>query len=149
MKVIVQRKPEPIPPDYRPLYKISIILMVLYLCSRGKKASLMKLHLFSWIVKSEEHRKVFLEKIKEEKIPDIWSIEPALNRALLFAEAEKLCKFNSANYKLTDKGKMLVEKFINEEGLFKIEKEFLENVGLRVTEKTIKETTKKWTKKYA
>ncbi len=38
----------PIPPDYRPLYKIGHILIILAISSRAGKSSLMRLHFLCW-----------------------------------------------------------------------------------------------------
>jgi hypothetical protein len=47
-------QPIAIPPDLRPLWKISQILLVLKLCSRKEKATLLKLQLFNWALGSSK-----------------------------------------------------------------------------------------------
>lgn len=58
-KITFKRKPIPIPVDYRPTYKISIIILVLKFCCNSETSSLLKLHLFSWVVKSESNMDQF------------------------------------------------------------------------------------------
>src|SRR5690606_40901210 len=81
--------------SYRPMYKVSQILMVLFYNGFGGKASLLKLHLFSWALKSTEN----LELLKEFATSNgqiklrFFGIESTLNRALNLAYAEKLIDF--------------------------------------------------------
>lgn len=150
MQITFKRKPVPIPADYRPLYKITLILLILEKNSRGKKASLMKLHLFSWALKSNFSRERLIDALKTNDLPDLWSFEPSLNRALIFAEAEKLCEVvNKTNYKITTKGKEFLGKVLGDDQVFKDEKEFLNKVGLKVGETLIQNTIKKWNKYHA
>jgi len=150
MQVTFKRKPVPIPADYRPLYKIALVLLILDRNSRGKKASIMKLHLFSWALKSEISKDRLINALELGTLPDIWSFEPSLNRALTFAEAEGLCEVvNKKNYKITKKGKEFLDMVINEQDVFKTEQEFLNKVGLKVGETTIQNTIKKWNKNHA
>ena len=150
MQVTFKRKPVPIPADYRPLYKIALILWILDKNSRGKKASLMKLHLFSWALKSSFSKERLFKALDTNELPDFWSFEPSLNRALVFAEAEKLCEVvNRKNYKITLKGKEFLNRLISDDEMFKSEKEFLNQIGLRIGETLIQNTIKKWNKNHA
>jgi len=150
MQITFKRKPVPIPADYRPLYKIALILLILERNSRGKKASLMKLHLFSWAIKSSLSQERLINALESNDLPEFWSFEPSLNRALTFAEAENLCEVvNKKNYRITSKGKEFLDKVVESEDVFKDEKEFLSQIGLKVGETLIQNTIKKWNKYHA
>lgn len=150
MRVTFKRKRVPIPADYRPLYRIALILLILDRNSRGKKASIMKLHLFSWALKSQISKDILIDALDSGTLPTIWSFEPSLNRALTFAEAEGLCEIvNKKNYKITQKGRDFLNMVIKEQDIFYTEKEFLSRVGLRVGETAIQNTIKKWNKNHA
>ncbi len=110
----------------------------------------MKLHLFSWALKSSLSKERLVKALDNNDLPEFWSFEPSLNRALIFAEAEDLCEVvNKKNYKITAKGKEFLDKIIGEGDVFKDEKEFLNQIGLKVGEKLIQNTIQKWNKYHA
>ena len=70
-KLTFHRKPMPLMAEHRPIYKITQLLLVLYLSSRGKKSSLIRLHLFSWVLKDEIRKKMLLESANQNQIYQI------------------------------------------------------------------------------
>lgn len=146
-KITFQQKPIPIPVDYRPTYKISIIILTLKLCSSSETASLLKLHLFSWSLKSDLNRNKLKSFILSNYKDDfqVWNIEPALNRALQYCVADKLCDVtNNGKYKLTEKGDIFYNKIL-ETDVFKEEIEFLKFVGKnKITDNRLNSMTKQW-----
>jgi hypothetical protein len=148
-KLSFHRQPIPIPADYRPLYKIGIIVLILRLCCRSETADLLKLHLFSWALTSEENLRKFQNYIVSDFQSEIsvWGIEPALNRALLFAVAENICEvIDGKKYKLTEKGIRFYKMIDKESELFEIEKEFLKSIGKNtITDNRLKLISKQWT----
>src|SRR5690606_16062641 len=88
--LIFRSRPEPIPGDLRPLWRIGIILLILDLTSRGGKSTLGRLHVLSWAVRTRETRENLLRVIREEVSPHtlIVRIEPSLNRAIDLALGE-------------------------------------------------------------
>lgn len=142
----------PIPADYRPLYKIGHILLILHLSSRGSKSSLMKLHFLSWAIKSKKNTEVVREWIKKNFQNDfhIWGIEPTVNRALLFASADNFLKDDGGSFVLTDRGTNFVKSIIKDNELFIEEKKFLSEIGKGViTEIKISELSKQLLINYA
>lgn len=146
MIVTFSRKAIPIPAEYRPLYKIAQILQVLELSSRGKKASLLKLHLFSWAFKSKENmdKLIALRNNPDTLNIKIWGLEPSLNRALVFAVAEGLCIHENSNYKITKRGSEFIEQISKDEDLLKDQRLFLENLGKSITESLVLNISKSW-----
>ena len=63
-KLSFSKKPIPLPAEYRPMYKIALIVMVLKLCCRGETSNLLKLHLFSWALSSEKHMTQLREYVR-------------------------------------------------------------------------------------
>lgn len=146
-KLTFKRKPIPIPIDYRPTYKIIIIILVLKICCNSETSSLLKLHLFSWALKSKKNMsqlKKYVESNYENEF-EVWNIEPALNRALQYAVADKLCELTSTSkYKLTDKGNRFYNTIIDSD-VFEEELIFLKFLGKRkITDKILDEMTKQW-----
>ncbi|ECP3875710.1 hypothetical protein FZQ45_25295, partial [Salmonella enterica] len=88
-RITFKRKPMPIYAGFRPLFKICQILLILDLASRAKSSSLIRLHLFVWILKDDQRKEMLLNIVKEKlEIPIVWGIEPSVNFALQFAIAE-------------------------------------------------------------
>ena len=93
------------------MYKVAQILLILHYNGFAGKASLLKLHLFSWAMKSYENMhslKEFVTSNYEQKL-HFFGIESTLNRALNLAYAEKLIDFENGSYKLLEKGKLFIE----------------------------------------
>lgn len=134
----------PLSPDYRPMYKIGLIVLILDLASRGNKSSLNKLHLLVWSLKSEKNmafiRRSFISKDTSKIIS--WGVEPALNKALHYAVAEEIISVKDDKYQLAQKGIELGKAIKKNNELFTREKQFLTYIGKqRVTEDFINNLT--------
>lgn len=147
-KISFSQRPFPIPADYRPMYKIGLVVMILKLCCRGETSSLLKLHLLSWALASDKNLNKLREHINTNFQTDfsVWGIEPALNRALQFAIASDICKVVSGkNYKLTERGNAFYKMINADKELFDKEKFFLNFVGKnKITDNRISSMSKKW-----
>jgi len=147
-KLSFTKRPIPLPAEYRPMYKIALIVMILKYCCRGESSKLLKLHLFSWALASEKNMKELHEYVTSNFKTDfsVWGIEPALNRALQLAVAENICDIvNGKSYKLTEKGDKFFEMIKADTELFEIEKTFLTFIGKNhITDSRIIAMTKKW-----
>ncbi len=148
-KLSFTKRPIPIPADYRPMYKIAIIVLILKLCCRSDKASLLKLHLFSWALASKKHTALLADYISKNFVGEfsVWGIEPALNRALQLATAEKICDIvDGKNYQLsTEKGLQFFNMIMSDNELLVDEKAFLRSLGKNtITDSRINTMTKQW-----
>jgi hypothetical protein len=144
-KLTFHRKPMPILAEHRPLYKITQVLLILYLASRGKKSSLIRLHLISWVLKDERRKTILLESVRENKILfGVWGVDPAVNFSLQFAIAEGLIKSNGPSYELTIKGTGFIAK-IGEDDFLKKDYKFLVSLELKVTEAMVQKIVGEWT----
>src|SRR5438552_6976619 len=86
-----RQRPTPLAGDLRPAWRMGLVLLML-LHSRGKKATLQKLHVLNSACHSTRTRRAFLsyaqgEARKDEIVP---RVEPSLNRALNIARGEGL-----------------------------------------------------------
>lgn len=135
----------PLSADYRPLYKIAHVLLILSIASSGGKSSLNKLHFLINALKSSANR-LFVQtafELDDRSAFVSWGVEPALNRALMFAIAEGFITMKDDKYSLTEFGKTFSKQLIKDKEMFVEEKAFLEFVGKkRVTEGFITELTK-------
>lgn len=148
-KLSFVKRPISIPPEYRPLYKISLIVLILKICCRGEKSNLLKLHLFSWALTSDSNMNEVRGYLESDFQTDftIWGIEPTLNRALQFAVSENICDLtNGRIYGLTEKGTKFYDQIMQDMELLIKEKDFLKYVGkMQLTDSRINAMTKKWT----
>ena len=136
----------PLYTSYMPMYKVAKILLILHYNGYAGRASLLKLHLFSWAMKSYENMdslKEFVTSNYEQKL-HFFGIESTLNRALNLAYAEKLIDFENGSYKLLEKGKLFAEQLIEDETLFVNEKQVLKLVGKKIPERIINNLVNHW-----
>ncbi|MFJ1474642.1 hypothetical protein ACILE9_10320 [Capnocytophaga cynodegmi] len=133
-------------PSYRPMYKISLVLMILYYNGYGGKCSLLKMHLFSWALKSDKNLNALKEFVTSNFKKDIkfFGIELTLNRALNLAHAQKLIGVKGGNYFLLDKGQEFINAIIEDKELFVYEKQILSFIGKKITEKIMNELINRW-----
>jgi len=133
---------ESIPGDLRPLWRISMLLLMLYIASRGKKSSFGRLHVLNWALRSDEGRDALLGVIDGHLLPGmvVVRIEPSLNRAVDFALGEGLVKkVGGDRIELTSTGEAEVKRILKQEELFNSEREYLEQIGKKLTEKLVSE----------
>ena len=130
--ITFKSRPESIPGDLRPVWKICVIILMLELASRGQKASLSKLHILNWALQSKENQTNLLNVILGKETPDtiIVRIEPSLNRALNFAKSEGLVDFIAGkNVQLTGQGLRIASLLLERDDTFIDEKTFLREIG--------------------
>lgn len=133
------KKPVPIAADLRPVYKIAELCLVLLLCSRGNSASLMKLHFFSWVLKSETLMRDLEYCVNNSLVfsKQFLRLDPTVNRALSFAVSEEIIVQNGATYRLSGKGTKFAEQIVESQDVMNHEREFFKSVGKRITEQYI------------
>ena len=143
-KIAFNRASMPVTPEYRPFFKILRILLILKFASRGKRSSLIKLHLLNWVLKEEKRKRVLLETIGDGKIVfQVWGVDPALNFALQYCIAEKLVLRRSGVFELSDKGDKFLQN-IHETDLYEPDLKFLKDLSIKVTEKIVDAIVKEW-----
>lgn len=143
-KITFKKKPIPLPAEYRPIYQIALIVLILKYCCRANTSSLLKLHLFSWCLYSEKNMTSMEEfmKNKSRTIAPHWSIDPVLNRALILAIADGICEKTPNNkYKLTPKGIEFVTKLETDACLLASEKSFLKNMRNKISDSDVERLT--------
>lgn len=143
-KLTFNRKPMPIFAEYRPLYKVVQLLMILSLSSRGGRSSIIRLQLFNWTLKSEQRRQRLLEVSKTGTLEiEVWGLDPALNAAIQFAIGEGLVKQNGAVISIENKGKEFLNGVLDDD-LIIGDKEFLNTLGKNVTEGMVSKISESW-----
>jgi hypothetical protein len=136
-----RQRPTPLAGDLRPAWRMSLVLLIL-LHSRGKKATLQKLHVLNSACRSIGTRGDFLRYVqgnarKDEIIP---RVEPSLNRALNLARGEGLVEIEMGkNIKLTPTGLKLAKQLDETSDCLDGEKVFLKQVESFATEDRVED----------
>jgi hypothetical protein len=133
-------RPIAIPPDLRPIWRMTILVLFLHRCCRHGKSSLKKLHVLNWAIRHPASRQTLLDVLGGRALPDraIVRFDPALNRALDLAKGEKLVEQVSGDrFQITAKGQQLAEEAMSDPECLTSEKWFMSEVASQVTEVTI------------
>lgn len=144
-KLAFNVRPAPVLPEHRRMYKISQILLILELSSRGGKSTLPRLQLFNWALKSRnrQERLATAAKLKSLNV-QAWGFDPALAIALRFAVAELLVCGVPTGYQITERGKLFVEGIEKDPELLPQEKDVLRRIGKGVTEGMVDAVANGW-----
>ncbi len=120
------RKPVPIPALLRPELRIALILLCLSRCW-GERATHRHLHVLNWAVRTPEARLTFRKVINGYVRPDVAIVrfDPILDRALQYAEGEKLILTSGDMVHLQPKGSIYLKKLQHEKECMLQEKAFL------------------------
>lgn len=138
------RRPVPVLPEHRSVYKIAQVLLILHF-SRARKSSLLRLHLFNWAMKSPQ-RMQYLRDASQggALLLPTWGFDPALAIALRYALAEKLIWQVANGYQLADKGSAFITDALKDQEIFFQERMDLAIVGKQVTETMVESVAKDW-----
>ena len=145
-KIKFINRPIAVPYNYRIIYKISQIVLILgMICKRGGCSNI-KLHIISNALSSHNVLKD-LEKVldnRKELLPVV-RFEPALTRALNFAIADDYVVVQAnSKFKLTSKGKELYEQIMQDKEIMILEKKDLENIKDKIDDRVIEKIVEKW-----
>jgi hypothetical protein len=140
-----ERRPAPVFPEHRPLYKIGQLVLTLSLACNGAKSSLTKLHLFNWALKDERRWEPLLAAV-DSRVLNVtaWGFDPALAIALRFALGERLVEETKTGYKLTDEGRSFAKELLADLEIFGDEKRLFQRVGKKITEEMVDVVAKGW-----
>ena len=131
-------RPQPLSAILRPIYRISLIALVLKINCRSDTASFLKLQFFNWLLKSPSLQKLFGDKIINNGVfsLELIHIDPMVNLALRYAIADKLISVtNNCKYKLTNKGHEFVDQILRDkQSVLNVERELLVGIGKRISE---------------
>lgn len=139
------RRPSPVLVEHRPLYKITQLLLVLQMSSRGGKSTLARLHLFNWALKRTDRIQKLVEAAKANALlMTAWGFDPALAIAIRFAIAEDLVQPTSTGYQIVDKGKAFIAEVLKDSDAFAEERSLLTQIGKDITETMVDKVTRGW-----
>ncbi|MFH7043331.1 hypothetical protein ABT392_13575 [Paucibacter sp. JuS9] len=139
------RRPSPVLVEHRPLYKITQLLLVLQMSSRGGKSTLPRLHLFNWALKRTDRIQKLVDAAKAKVLHmTAWGFDPALAIAIRLALAEDLLRPTSTGYQMSDKGKVFIAAVLKDSDAFAKERALLTQIGKDITEAMVDQVAKGW-----
>lgn len=144
--IVFDSKPIAVPYNYRISYKISQIMLIISLCCSRGGCSLVKLHMISMALSSKDSMEKLLDFANRglTEIPVV-RFDPTVNRALLFAISEKLIvQQKDGKLRLTVEGKNYISAIINDKTLMVREKNSLNQLSTKITEKVIGDIMTNW-----
>lgn len=132
-----KKRPNSVAPDFRPGWKVSLLLLILELASRARKSSLTRLHVLNWAVRSSRHQQDLLATLESDAPLFSFNVrfEPAFSRAIDLAAAAGFVSWVGGNrIELTATGSEIARKLKKTAEVFRPEVTFLEGVGKSLTE---------------
>ncbi|MFY1876580.1 hypothetical protein [Achromobacter xylosoxidans] len=137
-------RPSVVLPDHRPLFKVTQVLLVLFLASRARKSSILRLQLFNWVLK-DDARKIKLSRVAvtQDAMFPAWGLDPTLDAAVSFAKGEGLIESSGNGVKLTQPGAEFCSVAMKH-NLFDQDVDFLNNIGISITEKLVEKMVGEW-----
>lgn len=139
---LFSRRPSPVGGEFRPSWRIAVLLLILNTSCRGGRSSFPRLHVLNWGLRSSSAREALMSAV--EGTPGLDSVliryEPSFHRAIILAKGLGLIDFDQGKrVQITDTGKAAAEGLVDVEGVLEDEKAFLAELGYRLTEKLTKE----------
>lgn len=148
--IVFDAKPDAVPYNYRISYKVTQLCLIMRICGRGDVCSLIKLHMISFALISQENMRKLLEYTDGTGTAPIVRFDPSVNRALTYSIAYGLIEQQpTAKYKLTERGHQLAEQIKIAGDLMVIEICNLNLLAKKLTEAKVNEIVDMWRMKNA
>lgn len=138
-------RPAPVLAEHRPIYKIAQCLLIIDICGRAQKCSLLKLHLINWALKKDS-RIADLKAAAQHKqlsIP-VWGFDPALAVALQMAAEDKLLRSDETGIVILTAGNDFLIEINGDPNFLVKEKSQLLQIGKKLTEAMVTKTARDW-----
>ena len=143
--IVFNAKPDAVPYNYRISYKVTQLCLIMRICGRGDVCSLIKLHMISFALISQENMRKLVDFADGIGSVPIVRFDSSVNRALTYAIGYGLIKRQqNAKYKLTDRGKQLAEQIKVVGDLMVIEIGDLNLLAKKLTERKVEEIVDRW-----
>lgn len=132
------QRPQPISASLRPIYRVSLIVLILKINCRNQTASLLKLQFFNWMLKSPSLQNIICENLTTQNVfpLPLIHLDPMVNLALKYAFADNLIIVTkSSKYKLTQKGDELASRIMQDtQTVLRGEIKLLNDIGQKISE---------------
>ncbi len=148
--IVFNAKPDAVPYNYRISYKVTQLCLIMRICGYRDVCSLIKLHMISFALISQDNMKKLVEFTEGIGNVPIVRFDPSVNRALTYAIAYGLIEQQqTAKYKLTERGRQLAEQIKIAGDLMVIEITNLNTLSKKLTEAKVNDIVDMWRMKNA
>lgn len=148
--IVFNAKPDAVPYNYRISYKVAQLCLILRICGRGDVCSLIKLHMISFALISQDNMRILIDFVDGNGSAPIVRFDPSVNRALTYAIGYGFVeRQQNAKYKLTSRGRQLAEQIKAVGDLMIIEVNDLNSLSKKLTENKVEEIVNRWRLKNA
>ena len=138
-------RPEPLPAELRPGWRIMLLLLMISRCGHGGAMSLKKAHLVCSASRSEDNRNMLLRMLVGDRQLDDVAVrfDPSLNRAIDYAIAERLVlalvRSGTCVLKITPEGDRMVKALLETSDCMQVEKSFAEELRGKLSNEKVEE----------
>jgi hypothetical protein len=131
------KRKQHIPCDVRPIWKMSLVLLIIGLLRKNERCTLKKVHVANWLTKNKNHLADFVHWSKKETVikPEV-RLEPSVDRAIELLLAEGLITKKSGKIEISNDG-LLFYTAIEKENVFLIEKQYLNEAKRYLSEANV------------
>lgn len=123
--------------ELRPIWRISLLLLILKMLGRGNKASRNKVQLANWAIKDSRHLDSYLQYCSNKNQRPFINLDPALDKAIDYALHSQLVTIGDDKITLTEQGVTAALK-IEKQDVFQIEKEKFKKIKSQLSEDKVK-----------
>jgi hypothetical protein len=132
-------RPLALPGELRPLWRLSVLLLMVSNC-RGERASLPQLHVLSSALRSPVTQESFLQALSGNRQPDsfVTRFDPVLNQTVDLAVGEQLVAWDRGKrIHLLGRGRRFVTTIMATPDLLTVEKQLLNRLPNRLTQSEV------------
>lgn len=127
-----------IPCETRPLWKASIVILIIGLTGREKRCSLRKVHTANWLTKSKNHLEELIDWTKSvDLFPPNIRMDPFIDKAIDLIAASGYVYKTGGKIELTAKGEKFFSQLEADSDLMKAEKSILKDSKKYLSEAAI------------
>lgn len=134
IKVKIDNKPYPVPVEMRPLWRISLIIIITKIMNKKNKSlDLKKLNVMLWVLIRTQEWNNFMKFIDDKNnVAPFISSDQANYIAIELGFKKNLLQFNQDKIEVTDLGNVIYDNILLN-NLFDAERNFIENYLSKIT----------------
>ncbi len=127
-----------VPGDRRPIWRLALVALVLFVSSRGAKSSIWRLHILDWAARTAAGRDELLAYTQGRLASPYLGVryDPALQRIIVLGDAEGVLSVSGRTVSLTERGKRFATALLDEPTVLAEETAFLQKLGKAFLERS-------------
>ncbi len=147
--IIFNKRPDSIPYKHRISYRVTLIVLIIKICSSRKECPLVKFHIINDAMENRELINNIKRCLKRNSSEFAIRFDSSLNRAIEYAIADGLIiQQGNKTYKLSVTGRDFANRLLKDSEILRNEKERLEKINTELDEKTLNSILNRWREAY-